>query len=213
MSADEDGGSSAEYFYAEDIKGNFTLFNQNIRSLRKNVMHLNIYVEKVVNVRLITMQEVWQATGNVIIPGFNIITKSRSTKRGGGVGIAVKTGIQYDIINSPFIEAVFESIGVKLEIGKKKYAIYSIYCPPKTPISKVLDYIKQIKMSTSKGVKIILAGDYNINILDSTNSEFLDTLSEWSIQPLYQCPTRVTKTSQKTHIFRADTKNIEKTNI
>ena len=49
MSADEDGGSSAEYFYAEEIKGNFTLFNQNIRSLRKNVMNLNICMEKVIN--------------------------------------------------------------------------------------------------------------------------------------------------------------------
>ena len=195
MTADEEGGSSAEYYFAENIKSEFTIFNQNIRSLNKNIMALKQYLDRVENVKIITLQECWQLTGNEEIPGFNIISKTRSISRGGGVAIAISNKLNYKEIKSIYVESVFESVGIEINIGKKNYDIYSIYTPPKTPFFTILSYIEQMINNRKNSNKLILAGDYNTNILLPENAEFLDQLSAWSLIPLYTCPTRVNSKS------------------
>ena len=46
---------------------------------------------------------------------------------GGGVGIWVQSNLDYNIINSPFLDKIIEC--QTIEIPKQKIAIINIYCP------------------------------------------------------------------------------------
>ena len=66
-----------------------------------------------------------------------IISKSRSTKRGGGVAFYLKSNFKFEVLNSlsEFIEGQFESLFIKVHLDKNKFKILgNIYKPPNSNI-------------------------------------------------------------------------------
>ena len=99
------------------------------------------------------------------LDGFNTpIVKTRVHSRGGGVGIYVKKGIRYSEIESPFIEGIVETIGIKCKINKNWVIILSVYIPPGKGVTG-LDILKNWLTTHSQ---YIIAGDLNINTKRNT---------------------------------------------
>ena len=146
-----------QYYLADEIKGMFNIINQNMRSFNRNSGTLIQYLDRIPNTKIITMQEMWETTGNEKIPGFQTLyTKTRSSKRGGGVSIGVFEGLQYKEIDAIFVESEFESIGIELEINKKMYSIFNVYCPPKTDLDIILTHLTNIISNNTN--KLIICG-------------------------------------------------------
>ena len=183
-----------QYYLADEIKGMFNIINQNMRSFNRNSGTLIQYLDRIPNTKIITMQEMWETTGNEKIPGFQTLyTKTRSSKRGGGVSIGVFEGLQYKEIDAIFVESEFESIGIELEINKKMYSIFNVYCPPKTDLDIILTHLTNIISNNTN--KLIICGDFNVDISSSKNSAFLDEMLNMKLFPLYTNDTRITKHS------------------
>ena len=192
----EEETGNDQYYLADEIKGMFNIINQNMRSFNKNSGALIQYLARIPNTKIITMQEMWKLTGNEKIPGFQTLcAKTRSSKTGGGISIAVLDGIQYKEVCSPFVQSEFESIGIETEINNKMYTIFSVYVPPKIDLNTTITHLSDMISNVNKSHKIIICGDFNKNINSPKNSDFLDEMLNMKMYPLYTNDTRITKNS------------------
>ena len=76
--------------------------------------------------------------------------------------------------------------------------MFYIYCPPKTKLNDINKMLQQLKTSSCAPSKLIIGGDYNINLLDSNSDislEFIDNIHSLSLHPVISLPTRVADTS------------------
>ena len=112
---------------------------------------------------------------------------------GGGIGIWVQSNLDYNIINSPYMDKVIEC--QTIEIPKQRIAIINIYCPfldTEKCLEKLDNHLNGvIKKLTYHD--IIMTGDFNIDLL-KMNSEAQKlqniTISHGMLQQVKK-PTRV----------------------
>jgi hypothetical protein len=91
-------------------------------------------------------------------------SKLRENSRGGGTIIFGKTEIQMKALSTPFIEGIIETTGVKV-CGLN---FINIYRPPSGDKDTFVDLLTQY-LDTLRGQKIILGGDFNLNIIGGNN--------------------------------------------
>ena len=85
---------------------------------------------------IIALQEIWDIKDlkSLALPGYHeLVFKSRSNARGGGVGFYIREGLNFKVIDelSLFNESIFESLCVEIEFpNKRKMLFVSLYRPP-----------------------------------------------------------------------------------
>ena len=119
--------------------------------------------------------------------------------KGGGISIFVKNNIQYKyrndlIIMLPFIECSF----IEIEFNHQKYLIGGIYRIPNTSIDLFIDKLSSIIEPLKSSHKLILLGDYNIDLLknDSNKNKFEICLQSNYLVPTIFSATRVATIKQ-----------------
>ena len=116
----------------------------NIQSLMSKLDSLKSFVLECNNasipIDVIALQETWSIKyiELVHIPGFqNLLHSERKDSRGGGVGLYIREGLQFDKIDllSTFTEKTFESLTVELHYPNKKllYLQYTDLLTPPEP--------------------------------------------------------------------------------
>jgi hypothetical protein len=80
------------------------------------------------------LQETWKIfdQSHFTIEGYNLEIKSRSKNtQGGGVGIYIKKGLRYNVLqeSSIFIDKVFESLFIEVYDESSKFIVGSVYRP------------------------------------------------------------------------------------
>ena len=118
---------------------------------------------------------------------------------------------QIDLIldeESIFVEGVYESLWIKVEVAKNTFKIIgNVYRPntaPKANIKKAIEIHSSILSKINKSkvhskCSIEIVGDFNLDLLqfqrhDQTN-DFLETSFSFGLLPVITKPTRVTPTS------------------
>ena len=91
--------------------------------LNELVTLLTCLSSKNIFIDVIALQEIWAVPYHeaVSIPGYhNIITNCRKIYRGGGVGFYLRDYIEFEKLQnmSPFREKLFESLSIKVKLGK-----------------------------------------------------------------------------------------------
>ncbi len=98
------------------------------------VTFINMLLNHKCNIVLIAIQETWEIPHSELIqiPGFNFVSKNRTSSKGGGVAFYIKNSLKFKILNnlSHFTERVFECITIELELNKKKIVASNIYKSP-----------------------------------------------------------------------------------
>jgi exonuclease III len=187
----------------------FSVLHINTRSFNANFSAMVLLVNGLVNKpSIIAVTETWltKDTDNWFqMPGYTFVSCPRPVKTGGGVGIFIAQSLTFklctgiDVIGSDCIESIFIEVSMK---SSSNIIIGCIYRPPSCDISnfnndfaEMLDKIETL----AKTKKVILAGDYNVNLLlsDTVNSTctFLNALRAHSFTPAISLPTRITSTS------------------
>ena len=206
---------SSEYYSIESFKHKikqqnisrdcFSIVHANVRSVHKNiskVVEFNDCAEFPFSI--IALSETWLTDVNCNlynINGYNAEHTVRKVKRGGGVSLYIKDKVSYSKIDelslsNDILESVFISIN-KCEFQSEKDIIVGvIYRPPNTNVSLFNELMESLlsKIDMNKH-KLYLAGDYNINLLNSdshaSTSDFIDLMYTSSLFPLICKPTRV----------------------
>ena len=179
------------YYLCEEIQGNFNILSINIRSYHCNAPSFLDYVSRIKNPNILLFQETWALNGHECIPGYQAFeSKIRKLRKGGGVCIAVREGLQYSTIDSVFIEGIFESIGIRFKQNNKNYALFNIYINPKTAINTALEHINSLRALTSNSERVMYMGDFNIDLMkvdkDNTSTTFFDDMTS----NLFVCETK-----------------------
>ena len=119
---------------------------------------------------------------------------------GGGIKIYLKNCIQSKILdNLTVINNLFELLTVELLFCGCKFLLMAVYHPPTSCPSKNIDFVdlftSYLHDSLQLKLPLIIAGDTNINLLNSGNhfyvDYFINNLFECNMKPLITRPTRV----------------------
>lgn len=179
--------------------------HQNVQSLSNSINIIEDTIKDLEVLNALCLTEHWrdkQQLSNHGIQDFILASSfCRSLNKHGGSAIYLRRGTAYqerqDIVKMS-IEKVMEISSVEIRTHSGNIILLSIYSPPNETrlflkkIEEVLDMISWTKNT------VIIAGDFNINILDKENrntKDFLELLNSYGIIPTIEVPTRTTSTS------------------
>ena len=143
-----------------------------------------IPIERVLNnknVDILCLSESWKYFRAELpeIAGYKWWSSMRNIGKKGGTHILIKNSLKTSILNfpDPMTQIDQDLCWVMTTIEGQKYAIASVYIKPSTKEYKlrVLENLSQkIKICTQKGLRIILAGDFNLNYKKKEEIDIID---------------------------------------
>jgi len=196
-----------EFIEAKFSKNSFTMVHLNIASLQCHINELRTLLAIIGHpFDVICISETRlhdnKPLSNIQLEGYEFVHTPTST-RCGGVGIYIKSSIEYDQLDhfSVCHENISESIFVELKNSRKKNiiigCIYRHHSAIQTFISEFFNNMLN-KITKSKKICALL-GDFNVDISKyGTHADtdfFYDLISANSFRPLILQPTRVTSNS------------------
>ena len=220
------------------VNNSFLVVSQNIRSLGGKFDNFREYIAsfRSLKVSVVALQEVWSVGRIYDLPGyhpieFNTRDKSRTLNSncGGGVGIYISDSLDYEILQfeNQFIEGIYESIWVKLNLEHNKTKIVgSVYRPnsAKGDLKRAITIHETIlqELKSNKAYKksdLLVCSDFNIDLLNydrhQPTADYVDFQVGLGLLPLITKPTRKYQTSATLidHIFATTTDHKIKSGI
>ena len=184
----------------------FTTLFQNIRSLNKKRHLLEAATDEDKTIQALCLSETWITTSKLDllhVDGFKLASCfCRSATEGGGVCILLKEEIDFNElqeISKMSVESIFEACAI--EVPNLNLILIQIYWPNSkrmpnifyNSLTKLLQYIQK----KFKKRKVVLGGDFNVNMLDkSTSSTYLlDLMKSYNFKQCVKEATRIAKSS------------------
>ena len=203
-----------DYISPDDFSGNFKDFTENsfsvlhlnIRSLNKNFESFaELYKSLSFKFSIICFSETWSNDENLDknslfqLEGYSLLHENRKYRRGGGVAIFVHESLCYTKRNDLCINCeAIESLSIEIRNNDGKNIIFNIvYRPPDGDLEVCENYFQSILSHNSiRNKNVILAGDFNINVLDFEQNKkvqnFVNLMFQFGLVPTINKPTRVT---------------------
>ena len=176
----------------------FSVLNFNIRSFNANSLIFESFLQTItLPFDCIILTETWNHHNNFDLcnlDNFNCIHTFRTSSRGGGVSIFCRE-IYFHIRLDQFClcEPHIETCAAQIIVKHEKYFILAVYRPPAGNFAEFLLSLETILSNISATSKIILAGDFNVNLTDLNNTtvtSLTSALSSFYLLPLISKPTR-----------------------
>lgn len=156
-------------------------------NLRKIVLNTGLHV--------ICVSETWlndtHTDQMVSLPGYNLVRNDRSRAdkaRGGGVAIYIRGDLSYSICHESTKGDPLECIFVKVHASHECFLVGCVYNPP--DFRGTFHKLGNI-LNNSRCENIIVTGDFNINILEDsdTSTQFTEMLSQSGSLVMNSLPT------------------------
>lgn len=185
------------------------IISQNIRSIQKNFDNFAVFLQDLnTHFDIIILSECWldETFTDINLLGYTTFHTTTKLNQNDGIVIFIK-----DSLNSSLSEIkLTEANCVKISLGSD-LSIFAIYRPPcYKNISPFLNSLQQLMENNKNTQQLILAGDININLLNSKpkTNEYLSLLAHYGLQSTINSSTRTSLESKSCidHIF-VKTKN------
>ena len=137
---------------------------------------------------------VWCVTSPLQNCGFKILTSNQKSRRGDGLAIVYREGLEEDLVQEGELPS-FQFAIWRIESGNQCVFAVSIYRPPYTQITDAqftTDFAEWIAYITTQYKNIIILGDFNIYINDSMNANasiFQDVMAASGLSQWVDFPT------------------------
>ena len=138
--------------------------HQNIRSPRKKLNELRVFLTQSPRIHIIALIETWLnsniSDAEVSLPGFTLFRRDRLVKKGGGVAVFVSESI--NAVRRSDLE-IDESVWIEILLPKSKGLLFgTFYRPPSESVSQPdLDYMDRfynsLDYAAAEGKEIIVA--------------------------------------------------------
>jgi hypothetical protein len=185
--------------YFHKLPHSLSIFNCNIRSYNANIDSFTSMLSALCKQpEIFILTETWLSESNANLAsfiGYKSFHTVRSTGRGGGVSVFV-----HEIFLSCRIDELclsnntIESCVVNVTLDRDEYVIFALYRLHGDSIEnfslKLMEMLHHAKLS---GKKVVILGDFNVNILDQSSvvvSSFIAELYSLSFLPLITRATR-----------------------
>ena len=177
----------------------------NCRSISKKIENIECSLKSLDNkFNFVGLSETWLKINDnsdiFNIPDYTLLSKPRTGKRGGGVGLYVtdKTSfkVRDDLVMNP-VTCQYESLFIESVMHDHKIIIGVIYKPPESNTDIFVAHFSELMGIISKERKrCILMGDFNLDLIkvDTHNQtkDFVHSLYTNAFYPTISKPTRVT---------------------
>ena len=178
----------------------------NIRGIQSKLSEFKLLLNHIVSTDqpdVILLCETWlqPSLPDPNIPGYKMVRKDRTTKKGGGVSILISNQLGFKTRNDLVLDNdSFEFTAIELKCKTTSIICCSGYRPPNTtPSHFVKEFKTQIKTLQNENKHIIIGIDHNMHLLKTekhkATQELLDTLLELKLIPTILRPTRICHTS------------------
>lgn len=182
---------------------NFTILSLNTQSVNNKMQKVRDLTHRV-NPAVLFIQEFWgrNPATDYSIQGYHppgiAVRKGESMNKGGGCGYWVANTIDYQMVNSPFIDKIIETQAIILP--SHRLIAINVYCPFADQVKFIElfeTFINQISNEYT-GYDLICAGDFNIDQSKSSKlSDLLQTAtSSAGLLQQVTIPTRVTNNTE-----------------
>lgn len=126
---------------------------------------------------------------------------SRQNERGGGCAIFIRNNIDFVVVplDEFSLQGSLEVAGIKIKLRNEEFVILNIYRPAGSSINTFFDRLFPLVESLNLVSNLVLAGDFNIDILDYNSNacvRFKEFFNEFNLTNLIDVPTRITEFSQ-----------------
>ena len=190
-------------YFKDNCNKTFSSIHFNVRSLPKHIDQLTNFICGLnLKFDVIGISETWMKENSPVvqIPNYSFLCKGRQSKAGGGVGLYVKSDLDFTIRDDLSIDqAVCDSLFVEIRQKHGKNIIIGVfYRAPNLDSQNFLTAFDSILDRLSKEKKMVyLMGDFNIDILQYAVNNVAQSMvnalySNFHI-PLIHRPTRVTR--------------------
>ena len=198
---------NCNYINVEDLPVlsciSFSLLMLNIRSCKKNFNQFLAYFCNVISYfSCILLTETWLTpdVDNIFdIPGFYCFNVYRN-RYGGGLKMYLKNCIKARILQDyTFVNHLFEVMTVEILFESNKAVLCAVYHPPTSSVENnnefILSLVNHLKPFIDSKLPLILAGDMNINLLNTNNlvyvNNFVSSMFEFGLIPVITAPTKI----------------------
>lgn len=176
------------------------LVHQNMQGLAGKELEISLFLEKY-NVQVLCLTEHWLKTYQVPFlnnDSYSVLSAfaRKNAIRGGSlimVSNKLKCKERLDVVNLSIARTI-ELSCVELE----RYIIVCVYRPPLSEFSLFETVLEDaLNKLNSKKKSIIVCGDFNVNILDSSplSTRLLNLFKSFNLKNLFLEPTRITASS------------------
>ena len=173
----------SEYFTVDQFNSvysqyscGFSILNFNIRSYNRNFDNFSCFLGSLNKLPdVFSLSETWLNTDSLLpsnYQNYKVFNTVRFSGRGGGVSVFVdKSYCAYKVQNLSLINNFIETCCVKLTLGNFfQLFIISVYRPPKSNVlSFVHSLIEILNSPTLNKAKIVLMGDFNLDLMKHDN--------------------------------------------
>lgn len=190
----------------KDKIDSFSLISLNTQSLNAKFTQLKAYIEfykqNDITVNAFCLQETWLSdesdTSLLQLEDYNLITKGKACSAHGGVAIYLHKSFNYEILQITESEN-WDGLAVSVNVNSKQVIVVNIYRPPRSSteaIKMFSDEITQLFDCFKKSKNVIVAGDFNIDLIKFKNNnctnDYLDNIVANGYIPKITNPTRLT---------------------
>lgn len=193
----------------------FTIMSLNCQSLNSKFQQIQIYMENYANLgclpSVICLQETWldheADTSLFQIKNYTLLSKGKSCSLHGGVAMYIHNQFNYQEMIIDNMSARWDGQFVEISLKNctaniKKMIIGNIYRPPRNDVMEINSFTNDLTLicdTFDKYKNVILAGDFNINLLNSHLhhhiNEYYESILASGYFPALTLPTRLTNNS------------------
>lgn len=159
----------------------------NVRSLKKHHDELNVYIgQSLVDIDVIILTEINIEANEPLsfaISGFHEASVRREGKKGGGILVYIKNCWLSDRTELCVKHA--EVIVMNIQKAEVSFTICAVYRPPSGSLSLFYEEFDKLINSFNNNDYIVIAGDFNIDVMSKTKygvQEYLDILSNYGLR-------------------------------
>ena len=180
-------------------KKGLKILHENIRGLLTNKHNICQILDGLKNLHIFSLSETHLSADNEVevqIEGYKFIGKSRSSGKGGGVGVYISTSVPFHR-RTDLEDEVIECIWIEILFPKtKSFLIGIVYRPPDSSKHLCADFNckfeSMLSTVSSEDKECILTDDINCNYLvPSDHKEIKSILASYGLKQLISTPTRI----------------------
>ena len=194
--------------FLHDNKNNFTVLSMNIASIRSKFDEIDIFINQISKhyppLSAICIQETWLDDHDDIslfnLEGYICLSQGKTCSQRGGLLIYLNDNFNYNILKIPVISDVWECQVIEIVSNKltKKVILGNVYRLPREKVADHKIFVDEfspiLTQLEESSAEVIIAGDFNINLLDikikDSVSTFFNTFTSHGYLPEITLPTR-----------------------
>ena len=174
----------------------FSILSSNIQSINAKYDELYTYIEQLKSINfkysIICLQESWTSDNDDLslfqLDGYTCLSQGRHCSNKGGLLIYVDSKFSYELKMNLNTYENWEGLVVKIHGGSLSKAIYicNLYRPPRVNTELLQQFINDLSPIINNLNRhrhnIVIAGDFNINLLEINDKVKVECPTVWSTQ-------------------------------